>query len=231
MKIKMLPQDERPVEKAIYSGIGSLTNVELLAILLGSGTQEKSAIGLAEDIISADQKGISHLAECSTYDLTQIKGVGSTKAVRLLAGIELGMRIASAPGDRRTSIRTPEDIAIYLMKELRFERKEHFMAVLLNAKGEITSLETISIGNLTTTTVHPRESFTQAVRKSAAAVIFAHNHPSGDPTPSEEDIETTKRLIACGDLLGVKVIDHIVIGDNQYRSIACIIEQEKDYKK
>ena len=199
MKIKMLPQEERPVEKAMLKGTDALSNTELLAVLLGSGTREKSAIGLAEEIISADQRGISRLAESSIQELTQVNGVGSFKAARILAGIELGKRIATRP-------------------------KEKFKALLLNAKGEIMSTELISVGELTSAPVHPREAFCQAVKKSAAAVIFVHNHPSGDPTPSKDDLDTTKRLVECGRLLGIRVIDHIVIGEGCYTSIAALMD-------
>ena len=218
MKIKMLPQEERPVEKAMLKGTDALSNTELLAVLLGSGTREKSAIGLAEEIISADQRGISRLAESSIQELTQVNGVGS------FAGIELGKRIATRPKEKRISIHQSCDAANLFLEEMRYEKKEKFKALLLNAKGEIMSTELISIGELTSAPVHPREAFCQAVKKSAAAVIFVHNHPSGDPTPSKDDLNTTKRLVECGRLLGIRVIDHIIIGDGCYTSIAALMD-------
>ena len=130
--------------------------------------------------------------------------------------------------NRKASVRHGDDVANLFMKELRYEKKENFKAVLLNAKGEVLAIETVSIGDLTMAPVHPREVFCQAVKKSAAAVIFVHNHPSGDPTPSKNDIETTKRLMACGELLGIRVVDHLVIGDNDYRSIAAVMEEQKE---
>ncbi len=232
MKIKMLPREERPVEKAVFSGVASLTNTELLAVLLGSGTREKSAIGLAEDIISAGEGGVTFLADCSPCELMKINGVGSMKSVRVLAGIELGRRVATGPANRKASVRNGEDVANLFIRELRYEKKENFKAVLLNAKGEVLSIETISVGDLTTAPVHPREVFYQAIKKSAAAVVFVHNHPSGDPTPSDEDIETTKRLMACGELLGIRVVDHLVVGDGNYRSIAAVMrEQEQEQEQ
>lgn len=224
MKIKMLPQEERPVEKAVFSGVSALTNTELMAVLLGSGNKEKSAIGLAEEILSCSDEGITYLAGMSVHELMKINGVGETKAVRLLAGIELGRRISAKPKEKRLQIRGTDDVANFFMEELRHEKREVFKALLLNAKGEVMSVETISIGELTATPVHPREAFCQAVKKSAASVIFAHNHPSGDPTPSKEDLLTTKRLIECGKLLGIKVVDHVVIGEGAFQSIAGIIE-------
>lgn len=224
MKIKMLPQEERPVEKAVFSGVSTLTNTELMAVMLGSGTKEKSAIGLAEEILSCSDVGIAYLAEVSPHELMKINGVGETKAVRLLAGIELGRRISARPKEKKLQIRGTEDVANFFMKELRHEKREIFKALLLNTKGEVLSVETISIGELTVAPVHPREVFCQAVKKSAASVIFAHNHPSGDPTPSKDDLLTTKRLIECGNLLGIKVVDHVVIGEGTFRSIASIME-------
>ena len=228
MKIKMLPQEERPVEKAVFSGVASLTNTELLAVLLGSGTREKSAIGLAEDILSAGEGGVTFLADCAPCELTKINGVGNMKAVRVLAGIELGRRVAMGPINRKAAVRKGDDVANLFIKELRYEKKEKFKAVLLNAKGEVLSIETVSIGDLTTAPVHPREVFYQAIKKSAAAVVFVHNHPSGDPTPSADDIETTKRLMACGELLGIRVVDHLVIGDRDYCSIAAVLRERAD---
>ncbi len=224
MKIKMLPQEERPAEKAMLKGIESLSNAELLALLLGSGTRSKSAIGLAEDILAEDDGGISYLTECSMQELMKLNGVGMIKAARIFAGIELGKRIASKPKTARAVIRSSEDVAGIFMEELRYEKREHFKALLLNSKGELLSVETISVGELTAAPVHPREVFNKAVRKSAAAIIFVHNHPSGDPTPSKEDVETTQRLVSCGKLLGIQVVDHVVIGAGSFCSINGIIE-------
>lgn len=224
MKIKMLPQEERPAEKAMLKGIESLSNAELLALLLGSGTRSKSAIGLAEDILAEDDGGISYLTECSMQELMKLNGVGMIKAARIFAGIELGKRVASKPKTARAVIRSSEDVAGIFMEELRYEKREHFKALLLNSKGELLSVETISVGELTAAPVHPREVFNKAVRKSAAAIIFVHNHPSGDPTPSKEDVETTQRLVSCGKLLGIQVVDHVVIGAGSFCSINGIIE-------
>lgn len=225
MKIKMLPQEERPVEKVMFKGVSCLSNAELIAILLGSGTREKSAIGLAEEILTADSSGISYLTECSMQELMKINGVGIIKAARIMAGIELGKRISAKPKERKIQIHASEDVANLFMEDMRYEKKELFKALLLNAKGEILSIETVSVGELTSTPVHPREVFNQAVRKSAAAVIFVHNHPSGDPTPSKEDIETTKRLIECGQILGICVLDHIVIGEGVFASINALMAE------
>lgn len=219
MKIKALPRSERPVEKTITKGASALSNSELLAILLGSGTREKSAIGLAEDIISKDKSGISHLAESSVQELMSINGVGQSKAARVVAAVELGKRISTAPRVKRMGVESSDDIARLFIEDMRYEKREIFKALLLNPRGEIISIETVSVGELTSTLVHPREVFSQAVKRSAAGIVFVHNHSSGNPEPSEEDIKTTERLVACGKLLGIVVIDHIIIGDGQYCSM------------
>ncbi|MCI8349424.1 MAG: DNA repair protein RadC [Firmicutes bacterium] len=219
MRIKHLPEDERPVEKSFSMGIESLSNGELLALLINSGTKGKSAMALAEEVLAKDEKGISYLRESSLEELLSINGIGKAKAARIMAAVELGKRIASKPTEKRVKIESDEDVAHIFMEDLRYKKKEIFKAVLLDSKGGIISIETVSIGELTSTLVHPREVFNQAVKKSAAAMVFVHNHPSGDPTPSKEDFNTTDRLVACGDILGIKVVDHIVIGDGRYISI------------
>ena len=219
MKIKSLPRDERPVEKTLCKGASALSNSELLAILLGSGTRDKSAIGLAEDIISKDKAGISYLAESSVQELMSISGIGQSKAARIMAAVELGKRISTAPRVKRMGVESSDDIARMFIEDMRYEKREVVKALLLNPRGEIISIETVSVGELTSTLVHPREVFSQAVKKSAAGIVFVHNHPSGNPEPSQEDIKTTERLVACGKLLGIVVIDHIVIGDGRYCSM------------
>ncbi len=219
MKIKNLPEAERPVEKTLSKGIHNLSNSELLAVIVGTGTKDKSAIGLAEEIISRDESGIMYLAETTADDLLKISGVGKSKAVRVLAAVELGKRIAVTPKSKYVRIQNPEDIASLFLEEMRYEKREFFKALLLSTKAEIISIETISIGDLNHAMVNPRDAFVPAVKKSASAVIFVHNHPSGDPTPSSEDINTTNRLVAAGDVLGIKVLDHIIVGDGRFVSI------------
>lgn len=219
MRIKSLPESERPVEKACGSGIGKLSNSELLALVLHTGNRNKSAIGLAEDVLSLFPRGIGGLGSCSLEELLTVDGIGKTKACSMLAAVELGKRISACPCGHQIEINCCDDIARLFMEELRYMKKEHFKCVLVNAKGGIISVEEISVGELTSTVVHPREAFQSAVRKSAAAVIFVHNHPSGDSSPSDEDVETTKRLAECGKILGIGVLDHIIIGDGTYSSL------------
>ncbi len=219
MKIKALPEYERPMEKCLSIGIERLTNAELIALIINSGTREKSAVALAEEILAQDSSGIGYLRETSLQELMSIKGIGSSKAARIMAAVELGKRIASKPVQKGMKIQDDEDVAKLFMEEMRGLKKEVFKAVLLDSKGGVISVETVSIGELSSTIVHPREVFSQAVRKSAAAIVFVHNHPSGEPMPSGEDIATTGRLVECGELLGITVVDHLIIGDGRYMSL------------
>lgn len=225
MNMKDIPEEERPVEKSISMGVGTLSNSELVAVLLGSGNREKSAIGLAEEIISSDSNGICFLAEATASELMNFSGVGEKKAARLVAAIELGKRISTKPKDKRIKIESADHMAQLFMEELRHEKKEHFQAALLNVKGELISIEEISIGGLNNTSAHPREAFAMAIKKAAAAVIFCHNHPSGDPEESNDDILLTKRLYDAGKILGIDVLDHIIIGDGVYNSLRKYLEE------
>ncbi len=219
MLIKSMPQEERPLEKAINRGVQALSNTELLGLIIHTGTRNVSSLHLAEEVLSSGNGGISELGEIQYEDLLGITGIGPSKAMLILSVIELGKRIAMAPAARRKVIESSHDVADLLMERLRYEKKEHFKSILVNTKGEILSVDTVSIGALSSTVVHPREVFSSAVRKSAAGVIFVHNHPSGDPLPSEEDIVTTKRLVKSGEILGIRVLDHIIIGDGEFSSL------------
>ena len=219
MLIKSMPQEERPLEKAINGGVQALSNTELLGLIIHTGTRNVSSLHLAEEVLSSGNGGISELGEIQYEDLLGITGIGPSKAILILSVIELGKRIAMAPAARRKVIESSHDVADLLMERLRYEKKEHFKSILVNTKGKIPSLDTVSIGALSSTVVHPREVFSSAVRKSAAGVIFVHNHPSGDPLPSEEDIVTTKRLVKSGEILGIRVLDHIIIGDGEFSSL------------
>ena len=168
-------------------------------------------------MLSAFPGGICDLGGCTLEDLLQIDGIGPSKACSILGAIELGKRIAASMPKERSTITGSEDVAKLFMEELRYRKKEHFKSVLVNTKSEI-----IAVGELSSTIIHPREVFQLAIRKSAAAVIFIHNHPSGDPTPSGEDIETTKRLTEAGKLLGIRVLDHVIIGDGRYASMGAM---------
>ena len=219
MIIREMPESERPREKLRMNGAKSLTNAELLAVLLASGTKEKTAMDLAEEILSMSPEGIVYLTECAFEELAGISGMGLAKTSQLLAAVELGSRIATTPRRKRDRVSSPEDIANIFMEKMRYYRKEYFNVVLFNAKGDIIAEENITVGDLSSSIVHPRESFSSAVRRGAAAVAFVHNHPSGDPSPSEEDVLVTKRLAQAGSILGIRVLDHVIIGDGRYSSL------------
>ena len=217
-RMKELPIDDRPREKLINNGAAALTDSELLAILIGSGTQEKSALDIARDL-TADNGILKNIALVhDVKELAKTKGLGRAKAATIIAALELGRRVASAEPLMRDSIASPEDGVALLMPRLRYESKEHFLVVLLNSKNKVLDIEQISEGSLNSSVVHPREVFAPAVLHHAAAILTAHNHPSGDPTPSKEDKDLTNTLVQAGKYMGIPVLDHIIIGDAKYFS-------------
>jgi DNA repair protein RadC len=221
--IKDYPVQERPRERLVAEGPESLANHELIAILLRTGTKRMSALQLSHHIIQQFE-GLRYLKDATIGELTQISGIGTAKAVELLAAVEIGKRVSRLQFEERYAVRSPEDGAKYMMDDLRFLQQEHFVCLYLNTKNQILFKKTVFIGSLNTSIVHPREVFKEGFKRSAASIICFHNHPSGDPTPSKEDIEVTKRLVECGKLLGIDVLDHIIIGDKKYVSL-----KEKGY--
>lgn len=217
--IKELPSEERPREKLIQCGSESLSNSELLAILIGSGTKDVSAITLANRILALEEEGISYLTNCLPEELSGIPGMGMAKSCQIIAAIELGKRIATRPKGKRINIKSPDEVASLFIEEMRYLKKEYFKVLLLNTKNEIIMIENISVGNLNSSVVHPREVFCTAIKKSACSIIAVHNHPSGNPMPSQTDIDVTRRLAEAGELLGIKVLDHLIIGDGIYVSL------------
>ncbi len=216
--MKELPPEDRPREKLIKNGAAALTDSELLAILIGSGTPEKSALDIARDL-TADNGVLNNIAIVhDVKELAKTKGLGRAKASIIIAALELGRRIASAEPLLRDSITSPEDGVALLMPRLRYEAKEHFLVVLLNSKNKVLEIKQISEGSLNSSVVHPREVFAPAVLHHAAAILTAHNHPSGDPTPSKEDKDLTNTLVQAGKYMGIPVLDHIIIGDARYFS-------------
>lgn len=216
--IKDLPLSERPREKLHKYGVNSLSNAELIAVIIRTGNREDTAIELGQRLISIDNTGIGFLADASFEELTKVKGIGECKASQIIAAVELGKRISAQRGEEKVKIASPIDIVNILMEDMRYLKKEHFKVAILDTKNQIITIENISVGNLNSSIVHPREVFNAAIRRSGNSIILIHNHPSGDPTPSKEDINITNRLIESGNILGIKVLDHIVIGDNKYIS-------------
>ncbi|MFZ5652430.1 MAG: RadC family protein [Bacillota bacterium] len=217
-RIKDMPADQRPRERLAREGVRSLSDAELLAILLRTGYAQKSAVELATDVISL-YSGLKNLVQAGVEELSVIKGMGPVKAAQLKAALEIGRRVAAVSESLRPSIKGPEDAAFMVMEEMRHLDREHFCALLLNTKHQVVARETVSVGTLNTSVVHPRELFKAAIKRSAAAIILVHNHPSGDPTPSREDREITRRLSEAGTIIGIEVLDHIIIGDNKFVSL------------
>jgi DNA repair protein RadC len=216
--LRELPAEERPRERMLRCGSQALSNAELLAVLLRTGTIAENAVHLAGRVLSS-AGGLRQLVGMSIEQLTKIKGIGPAKALQLRAGIELGQRLArSLPGEK-TVIRSPGDAADLLMEELRYLTTEHFVCLFLDTKNQVIAQETLSVGSLNASIVHPREVFKAAIVRSSASIICVHNHPSGDPAPSSEDVEITLRLVEAGRLIGVPVLDHIIIGDRKYASL------------
>lgn len=219
LTIKNMPENERPREKLIRYGPHTLSNSELLAILIRIGYKEHSALELANILLSHDDKGIRFLANCTVQELSKIKGIGKTKACQIIAAVELGNRLSRSLLEMKKKIKSPMDVTDMFINHMRFLEKEHFKVIFLNTKNEIIAYETISIGSLNASIVHPREVFNRAIKKSSASIILLHNHPSGNPEPSKEDINITKRLIKAGEIIGIEVLDHIIIGDGNYFSL------------
>ncbi len=219
LTIKELPTNERPRERLVKYGPEALSNAELLAIILRVGTAEYSAIGMAEHMLGRFE-GLKGIATAGIDDLSQIKGLGTAKAAQILAMVELGKRLAASVGESRLTIRSPQDAADLLMPELRDAPQEHFKAIYLNSRTEVLKVRTVTIGSLDGSLITPRELFREAISSNSASVIVAHNHPSGDPSPSKEDVDVTKRLVQAGKMIGIEVIDHIIIGDGRWVSMS-----------
>ncbi|QTD43256.1 DNA repair protein RadC [Sporosarcina sp. Te-1] len=214
---------DRPRERLIRQGASSLSNQELIAILLRTGTKEESVLMLANRILKSFDK-IQDLRDATIEEMMAVKGVGQAKAVQILAAVEIGKRLYQKHTEGKYTIRSPEDAAAYLMTDMASLQQEHFVALFLNVKNEVLHKQTVFIGSLNSSIVHPREIFREAVKRSAASIIVAHNHPSGHPTPSPEDIEVTKRLVEAGSIVGIELLDHVIIGDHRFISL-----KEKGY--
>jgi DNA repair protein RadC len=223
LMIRDFPEDERPRERFMKNGPQSLSNHELIAILLRTGTKEESVLQLSNRLLTQFE-GLRLLKSATLQEMTEIKGIGQTKAIQILAAVELGRRVSNLAFDERYVIRSPEDGAKYMMNDMRFLTQEHFVCLYLNTKNQVIHKQTIFIGSLNATIVHPREVYREALKRSAASIICLHNHPSGDPAPSREDIEVTKRLAECGKIIGVDLLDHLIIGENKFVSL-----KEKGY--
>lgn len=216
--LRDVPTEERPRERMLQHGAQALSNTELLAILLRTGTFSESVVGLAHRVLM-ECGNLRNLTDLSTDQLTAIKGIGTAKALQIKAGIELGRRLARSSMEQTVKIRSPKDAADYMMEDMRYLQKEHFVCLFLNTKNQVLAEEILSMGSLNASIVHPREVFRAAIKRSSASIICLHNHPSGDPSPSPEDVQLTQRLVQAGELIGIEVLDHVIIGDRRYVSL------------
>ena len=214
-----LPVAERPRERLQQYGEATLSSQELLAVILGRGIAGESVTVTAQRLLKefGDLKG---LAQATVEELSRVKGIGPAKACQIKASFELASRLEGYSSiNNREAIKAPTDVVSFVRNRLKDKKKEYFLAVLLDTRGQVIKTSEISIGSLDSSIVHPREVYKEAIAASAASVVFVHNHPSGDPTPSEIDIGLNKRLVEAGELLGIEVHDHIVIGNTDYDSM------------
>lgn len=216
--MKDLSPDDRPREKLLRSGPTALGDNELVALILGSGVRGASALGLANDLLGRCG-GLHGLARATAAELAQVEGIGSARAAQLVASLELGRRaLAHAPG-ARVQFRSPRDAAAYLLPTFGARPVEQFGIVLLDTRHRVLRTAIVASGTLNSTIVQPRDVYREAVLGAAASIVAFHNHPSGDPSPSPDDVALTRRLRAAGTLMGVELVDHIVLGDARYCSL------------
>jgi DNA repair protein RadC len=216
--MKNLSPDDRPREKLRRHGPAALGDNELIALILGSGSRRGDALSVANALLAA-HGGLHQLMRCTPDDFSRTAGIGAARAAQLMAALELGRRsLAHAPG-ARLRIRGPEEAAAYLMPRFGSRAVEQFGILLLDARHRAMRAAVVAVGTLNSSIVEPRDVFREAATGGATAIVLFHNHPSGDPTPSADDVALTQRLIAAGTLLGIDVVDHVILGDGRYCSI------------
>jgi DNA repair protein RadC len=218
LTIKELPADERPREKMRLRGESSLTSAELLAILLNTGTPGETVIEVAQRLL-VDHDGLPGLVRADFEELCQVRGLGEAKVSRLKATLELARRLSAAQPQDRPQIKSPEDIYLLLGSEMSVLEQEQLRVVLLDTKNRVSRIVTVYQGSVNSAQVRVAELFRDAVRATAPSIVLVHNHPSGDPEPSRADAQVTREAVQAGELLGIEVIDHIVIGDGQFQSL------------
>jgi DNA repair protein RadC len=223
MKIKEIPNDNRPRERFLKYGPTTLSDAELFAIILRTGTKNKNVIDVSNSLIS--KYGIDKLFDCSIKELKEIEGIGTNKAMQILAISELQKRVIMSKRDIK-KISCAEDVFNYFHEKLRNEKQEHFYTLILNTQNMIIKEELITTGVLDAAIVHPREIFRPAIKNAASKIVLVHNHPSGNPTPSPEDLEITRKIIEIGKEIDIRVIDHVIIGNEDWWSW---VEKGKDF--
>jgi len=216
--IKDWPEEERPRERLLKMGAESLSSAQLLAIILRTGGGGKSAIDVAIEMLDSF-KSLKNIETASVKELAKVKGIGAAKAAQVKAAFELGRRLLRERDEKRPVFSSSQDVYSYYHPIVKGLKKEVLFCAMLDAKNRILNNCRNSEGTLTNSLMHPREAFKSAIKESAAAVIFIHNHPSGDPAPSREDIAMTERLVQTGEIVGIKVLDHVIIGDSRHTSL------------
>lgn len=222
MKLKELPETERPYEKFLAYGSDKLSDAEILAILIKSGTKDKTAIELIYELMKNNDYetvGLRFLYDVSITEMQKIKGIGKIKAIQLKAIAEIAKRMMKPVDVLKYKIDSPEDVARLLMEDLRYLKQERLVTILLDSKNTVMTVVTNSIGGLNYSIVEAREIFKEPIKQSSSKIILVHNHPSGNPYPSENDIQLTKRFYEAGKLFGIELIDHIIIGNGVYASL------------
>lgn len=223
MTIKQLPESERPYEKLQIYGSKKLSNAELLSIIIKNGTKEHTSIDLANKILNLKnndcENSLRFMQDISIEEFMSIKGIGRVKAIGLKAVCELAKRMSKPVNITNLKIKCSKDIADMLMEELRYERREIVKIVILNVKNNVLKIEDIAIGGTDFVNISPKDILTEVVKMNAPKMIMVHNHPSGDPSPSKSDIEITNRIYECSNMLQIKFLDHIIIGDGKYESV------------
>ena len=219
MAIQSWPLGERPRERLIKLGPQALSDSELVAILLRTGMKGKSAMDISRSLL-IHSRSLRELSRMTPSDLTRMEGIGEAKAAELLAAVEIGRRVQASSDEERPVLRSPDDAARRLIPYLRDREKESFVVLVLDAQNALRNLSEVSSGTLNASLVHPREVFKVAIKNSAAAILVAHNHPSGNPEPSSEDIEITRQLVESGRILGIPLHDHLIIAGNTFTSLA-----------
>ncbi len=219
--IKNWPEDERPRERLLKFGAGELSTAQLLAIILRTGGRNKSALELGRELLS-EFNSLREMSDASVSELSIVKGIGKAKAAQVKAALEFGRRLmlnAEGKDGQMPCVKHSRDVYDYFRPKFFGLKKERFLCALLDIKNRIFKESSVSEGTLTSSLVHPREVFRYAIKEAAASVIFIHNHPSGDPNPSKNDIEITGRLIETGKIVGINVLDHVIVTDEKYVSI------------
>lgn len=218
LTLKELPQNERPRERLLRYGPQSLSNSELIAIILGTGNRGENILSLSSRIIK-ERGGLNGLLTSTREDFMKLKGIGDAKASQLMAVVEISNRFRSYRSGEQYRVCSPKDAAQYVMEEMRGLNQEILKVIMLDTKNKVIYEKNVSMGSINSSIVHPREVFKEAILKNSASIIIFHNHPSGDPSPSNEDINVTRRIKESGKILGIELLDHIIIGDGCFLSL------------